>query len=275
MSLQACADLVARGDPDRFAAAMAAPVAARRVLFPFYAFNLEIARAPWVTAEPLIAEMRLQWWADALDEIAAGGPVRRHEVTEPLAEVLAPGDTVLLQRNIDARRRDARGEPMANVQELRGYVEDTSASLMWAVTRALEPEHDWGPPVHLLEDPDNDRTMNRTAVGRAFSIGGAQGLANYLLAVPEFLARGRNPLPDMSEAAYDKLLGDTIALSEEGQYMQAKPPRRAERIAGLAAWRARGILMRARRDPSAVPEGRLEEAPIRRNLALLWARRGL
>ncbi|RZV98806.1 MAG: phytoene synthase, partial [Rhodobacteraceae bacterium] len=32
MSLQACADIVAKGDPDRFAAAMAAPVAARRVL---------------------------------------------------------------------------------------------------------------------------------------------------------------------------------------------------------------------------------------------------
>ena len=71
--LNACAALVERGDPVRFRAAMASPMAARRVLFPLYAFNLEVARAPWVTQEPMIARMRLQWWRDALAEIAAGG----------------------------------------------------------------------------------------------------------------------------------------------------------------------------------------------------------
>jgi phytoene/squalene synthetase len=85
MTLTACAALVERGDPDRFRAAMAAPPPARNVLFPLYAFNLEVARAPQVASEPLIGEMRLQWWRDALAEIAAGGPVRRHEVTTPLA----------------------------------------------------------------------------------------------------------------------------------------------------------------------------------------------
>jgi len=40
MSVQACADLVRRGDPDRVLATMAAPMAARAVLFPPYAFNL-------------------------------------------------------------------------------------------------------------------------------------------------------------------------------------------------------------------------------------------
>ena len=73
--LAACAALVQRADPDRFLAVMAAPVAARRVLFPLYAMNVEVSRAPWVTAEPMIAEMRLQWWRDALAEIAGGGAV--------------------------------------------------------------------------------------------------------------------------------------------------------------------------------------------------------
>jgi phytoene synthase len=44
MSLNACAALVERSDPDRFRATMAAPVAARRVLFPIYAFNVEVTR---------------------------------------------------------------------------------------------------------------------------------------------------------------------------------------------------------------------------------------
>ena len=70
MTTDACAALVERGDPDRFAAVMAAPVAARTRLWPLYAFNLEVARAPWVTKEPMIAEMRLQWWRDVVAEPA-------------------------------------------------------------------------------------------------------------------------------------------------------------------------------------------------------------
>ena len=92
MTIEACASLVRDGDPDRFAAAVAAPVPARAVLFPIYAFNLEVARAPWVTAEPMIAEMRLQWWRDVLSEIEAGGDVRRHEVATPLGAAIGPGE---------------------------------------------------------------------------------------------------------------------------------------------------------------------------------------
>jgi phytoene/squalene synthetase len=72
MSFESCAALVERADPDRFAALMSAPVAVRRVCFPLYAFNIEVSRAPWVTKEPMIAEMRLQWWRDALEEIGEG-----------------------------------------------------------------------------------------------------------------------------------------------------------------------------------------------------------
>ncbi|MBT7342217.1 MAG: phytoene synthase, partial [Rhodobacteraceae bacterium] len=71
MSLQACANLVARADPERFAAAMAAPFAARAVLLPIYAASIEVARAPWLTQEPMIAEMRLHWWRDVFEEIEA------------------------------------------------------------------------------------------------------------------------------------------------------------------------------------------------------------
>ncbi|MGR3618044.1 MAG: squalene/phytoene synthase family protein, partial [Roseovarius sp.] len=72
MTLQACADLVRRGDPDRFLATMAAPPPARRILFPLYAFNLEVARAPWMVSEPMIAEMRLQFWRDVVEEMGQG-----------------------------------------------------------------------------------------------------------------------------------------------------------------------------------------------------------
>ena len=45
----ACAKLVERGDPLRFRSVMAAPSNLRPALFTLFAFNLEVARAPWVT----------------------------------------------------------------------------------------------------------------------------------------------------------------------------------------------------------------------------------
>ena len=71
MTLSACAELVRRGDPDRFLVAMAAPSEARARLLPLYAFNLDIARAPWASTDPNIALMRLQFWRDTLAEIAS------------------------------------------------------------------------------------------------------------------------------------------------------------------------------------------------------------
>jgi phytoene/squalene synthetase len=65
MSLDAIADGLRRADPDRFAAAMAAPPAARAGLLALYSVNIDMARAPWASAEPLVAEMRVQWWGDA------------------------------------------------------------------------------------------------------------------------------------------------------------------------------------------------------------------
>ena len=76
------------GDPDRWRTAMTAPPPARPGLMALYAFNLEIARAPWVTSEAMLAEIRLRWWLDAIGEIYDGAAPRRHEVVAPLAEVI-------------------------------------------------------------------------------------------------------------------------------------------------------------------------------------------
>ena len=65
---------------------MAAPPAARPGLLALYAFNLEIARAPWVVSEPMLAEIRLQLVARRRSPRSTTAlPPRRHEVVEPLA----------------------------------------------------------------------------------------------------------------------------------------------------------------------------------------------
>ncbi len=153
---------------------MAAPVAMRERLFPLYAFNLEVARAPWVTQEPLIAEMRLQWWRDAVAEVAEGRPARAHEVMEPLAGVIRGGvPGTLLDGIVAARRRDVYREPFGSAAELWGYLDATGGALMWA---------------SVLATGGRDE-------GAARAVGRAAALAAWLMAVPELEARGWRPCP--------------------------------------------------------------------------------
>ncbi|MCC1491623.1 squalene/phytoene synthase family protein [Cognatishimia sp. F0-27] len=269
--LRACAAIVQKGDPDRFAATMAAPVPARVALFPLYAFNVEIARAPFASKEPIIAEMRLQWWADALDEIAAGGMVRRHEVTVPLAQALDPGTARLLQRSVDARRRDAQRLRPETAGDLQDYLDRTGGTLMWAAVRVLDATVQALPAEHGFDEATAADGLPAKRRARAEAVGGLSALANYLLAVPEFLARGINPLPEMSVSEMNGLIDTALARADAAE--AACRAGRPDRIAELAAWRARGVLRRARADHAAIPEGRLDEGEFRRRLGLTW--RGL
>ncbi|MEO0356727.1 MAG: squalene/phytoene synthase family protein [Pseudomonadota bacterium] len=114
---------------------MSAPVAARHVMLPIYAANVEISRAPWVTKEPMIALMRLQWWRDALDELASGTP-RRHDVVDALAQL--PRDALApLQTTITARERDVEKDPFADPGAVLAYARDTTYGAMAACFQAL------------------------------------------------------------------------------------------------------------------------------------------
>jgi phytoene synthase len=231
VSVAACAALVAKGDPDRFAAAMAAPVAAREVLFPLYAFNLELARAASASREPIISEIRVQWWADALAGLEPGpqlagsvgsaglGQAGAHEVAAPLAALIARGKTPVdvLQRLVEARRRDVWREPFADMAAISDYLEDTGAGLMWAAASALGAPGAAEAPVRAL--------------------GWAAAAVAYLQALPEIAARGLAPVPQ----------GDIAGLARAAQLRlhEARAGRRriaAGGAATLAAWQTGPLL---------------------------------
>ncbi len=244
--LNACADLVRRGDPERFMAAMAAPVAARKILFPIYAFNVEVFRAPWLTQEALIAEMRLQWWRDALEEIREGGTVRRHEVVTPLAEVLDAEGTTLLDDLIIARYWDINRDPFEDAAAFDDYITHTSGHLMWAAARALG-------------QADKDVMLDA---------GYAHGLGNLLRAIPALEEAGRVPLVDGRPEAVRALAQAGLARLGAARKTRAKVSRQA-RPALLPAWKTGAILRRAIASPMRVSEGRLDISPIASRLRLI------
>jgi len=177
--IAACASIVHKGDPARFRAAMAAPLGLREKLLVLYAFNVEVARAPWVTAEAMIAEMRLQWWHDALGEIAAGGAVRRHEVVTPLSEYLTPEQALALQSLVEARRWDIYPDAFADEAALWTHLSNTTGALMRAALGLAGTE----------TTPKLDEGLKAVA------------LAGWLTAVPALIGQNRHPLPETSEGA--------------------------------------------------------------------------
>ena len=246
--LFACAQLVERGDPDRFVAAMSAPPGARAALFPLYAFNLEVSRAPWVTEEPMIAEMRLQWWRDALEEIGAGGPVRRHEVVEPLADVIGAHALPIGVADgiIAARRWDIYREPFEDAGHFTEHIDRTFGGLTWLAARALGADD-------TLEVPVRDAAWG-------------QGVAAWLCAVPSLIARGRQPLLDDSPEAVAELARQAlarIALARKVPVGRVAPALRQ-------VWQAERLLRQAVRDPARVQAGTLGGSDLRRRIALGW-----
>jgi phytoene synthase len=125
-----CAEQVRRLDHDRYLCALFAPSSDQVRLLALYAFNLEVARVREMVTEPVIGQMRLQWWRDALAEIAEGH-VRAHPVAQALARAMEgrPVRAELFERLLTAREFDLRDEPPADMAALEAYAADTSAAL--------------------------------------------------------------------------------------------------------------------------------------------------
>jgi NADH dehydrogenase [ubiquinone] 1 alpha subcomplex assembly factor 6 len=166
--LSPLAALVRRHDRDRYQTA----------LFALYAFNYEIARVREIVSEPMLGQIRLQWWREVVDAGFAGAPARRHDVAEPLAAVIrevAP-TREHFDRMIDTRERDLANEPPATLAGLEEYAEGTSATLLHLALEVLGASQ---PSAH----------------GAAHEIGIFYALAGLLRAMPFHARAGRCYIP--------------------------------------------------------------------------------
>ncbi len=214
--LSPVAALVRRHDPDRYRAALFAPAGRREALFALYAFNHEIARVRESVTTPMLGQIRLQWWREAIEEAYSGQPARHHLVAEPLTAMirgLAPS-RAHFDRLIDARERDLADEPFANLSALEDYAEATSATV---IRLALE----------LL---GVDAPATETA---AREIGIAHALIGLLRAMPLHVPAGRCYIPDAIAADAGLDPGDYAALRATPGLRQA--------VAAVAAAAARHL----------------------------------
>jgi len=131
-------------DPDRCRAAVFADKEGRELLQLLYAFHYELAKVPELVSEPMIGQIRYQWWRDTIAEIYEGEVVRQHEIVSPLADMLKDYEVprFWLDRLINGRERDLDPRPFANLEEAKEYCRQTSGVLMQIAVKLLGSEPD-------------------------------------------------------------------------------------------------------------------------------------
>lgn len=174
-----CGDLVRRGDYDRFLTALPAEPDAREMLFALYAFNLEVAKTSATVSEPVLGQIRYEWWREALEEAVKGEMVRHHPVVQELSRILSAKREAAdeLQRLISGRERDIDAEAaFSDMDDFENYAEATSGSLLVAACQILG-------------------TTDPAIISAARKVGTAWAMTGMVRAAPHNLRRRQILLP--------------------------------------------------------------------------------
>ena len=227
-SLSDCARQVRRFDHDRFLTALFAPADRREALFALYAFNLEVAKTREVVTEPLLGQIRLQWWRDSLSAAYRGAPPQ-HEVLVPLAEAIAAFGltSASFDQLIDARQADLEETAPPDLAALEAYAEGTAGPIQ---SLALE--------ILGVRDGPALEAARRVAV--------ASAVTGLLRAVPFHARQRRVYLPTAVVEAVAVELGELFELRPHLGLARA-----VERLAGRAGDILRGARALRREVPRA------------------------
>jgi phytoene synthase len=93
-----------------------------------------------VAREPLVREIRLTWWREALDEVFTGRPPRRHPVVEALAEAIARRGLAqpALDAMIEARVEAIDTPSLADEAAVHRHIDATAGTLMGLAASVLD-----------------------------------------------------------------------------------------------------------------------------------------
>ena len=120
-------DMVRAADPDRWLSTrFIADEQARADVTALYALNVELARVATTVREPMMGEIRLTWWREAFEHMAAGQPARRH----PVIQALGGFDPAALEALPQGRLADLDAEPFADDEAVLAYLDGTAGALM-------------------------------------------------------------------------------------------------------------------------------------------------
>jgi 15-cis-phytoene synthase len=134
-----CDALLRREDKDRWLACLFLPQAQRPHVVALYAFSQEIAGVRSRVREPLLGEIRFQWWRDILtgERGADEAPVAA-ALLDTLERFALPREKLIAV--IDARLFDLYDAPMPSLAALEAYALATAGYLFQLAAAILAPE---------------------------------------------------------------------------------------------------------------------------------------
>jgi 15-cis-phytoene synthase len=278
-----CGAALRESDRDRWLACLFAPEAARPHLFALYAFNAEIARIRSLVTQPMLGEMRLQWWIDALDSLEGAEPrgdLRAHPVADALlATVESRGlPCQVLLDALEARRFDLYEDPAPDTAFLDRYCDETCSALFALAARIIGGSGGG-------DDAGNAEALAARHAGRAFALVGllralpwhvAQRqcylpgdlLDRHGLTAGDFFAREKNPAITAALAELRALARDNIGKAKHSLLSLPKSGREAFRLLTLPELYLREM---ERRDYD--PYLTLVDAPLWHRQWALWRNR--
>lgn len=130
---QRCLAQLKRFDHDRYLAILLTPPERREALCALFALDAELARIPDTVSEPLLGDIRFQWWRETLETMSPMGSGGGHEIALALGASLfetpvAPAGLLPL---VDAHAALLSGEPHATLTDA---AREQSAPLQTAIS---------------------------------------------------------------------------------------------------------------------------------------------
>jgi len=208
---------VRRVDPDRWLASrLIADADARATVIAIYALNDELARVGESVTNPMVGEIRLAWWRERIEAVAAGQPPPGHPVLQALAPAIASArlPTALLDALVEARHADLDTRPFADDAALARYLDGTAGAVMGLAARALDPEA----PLRAV-----------VGAGRAWA------LAGLFRSRSAWLGRGRDWTPQSWGAPPDVDLAARVTAEVEAALERARGELEALPVAAFPA----------------------------------------
>ena len=214
-----------------YAALLYAPASLREDMATIHAFDIELARIPLLAHQQIAAELRFQWWRDALagsDQYEASANPLARAMRQVIGRYNLP--LMDLHHLVDARAREIYDVPFAQVSDIETYGADVFGVLRNCAARILGATH--------------------IRLGHAAK---AEGLVDVLMRFADSAARGVCLLPEdvlqaCSLRAEDVLAGPQ-ALAQSGKEDALRAVLADLRARASKHWQA------AQDDIAAVPRG--------------------
>lgn len=179
------ADALRDAQPAQFFATLFVPVEQRDAVMVLRAFSAEMARIPWRVSEPMLGEIRFQWWREVLDGQREGEAAANPLAASLLHIIRDHGLPVaMLQGLIDARIEDLYADPPPSLHDLEGRLGETHAV------------------PYRLAAMICDANASSAVADVAGHGGVAEGLIEILAHWPSLLQRARVMLPQDMMARY-------------------------------------------------------------------------